>query len=621
MNTDERHQSLARLAATTPARDWLRGRITGRLDWRATIARADLPTPISDLVSRVVRRSRLWRLEKADLAAELCAHFADGLETGKTAERLMQDFGHPKHAAKLIRRAKKRGRHWTYRAFIHTCQGLGTVLLALALAYGLLAWRFFTDKPDIKRNYAAEYNKTIEGIPEDQRAWPLYLETYTMLDPLPKDLANSWPSPAPQNPVYPEALEYLHSQQDVLDLTYTLAAKARMGAPFSDQPDPRIVEADNARNPDAPTQTATPSENPMLIGVLLPTLGHMRSLARLLTFDAHVGAGAGDGARVDKDIRATLAIARHAGDQPVIIGELVDFAIYNLGAQTAGQIINRYPDLLSDDQMRDLAHLFASSQVGDVTYGLKGERWMFQDVVQRTYSDDGNGNGHLTAEGIAMFTQLGNSIQDPAIGPQLVGPIASAVVADRATLTAKYDDFMNQMEARAAEPMWEYDNLPSVSQEVDQLAANPLEKARFLPIVLLMPALDRAVDTGQGVIQRRDALLAGIALELYRRDHAQYPDSLEALTPKYLPSVPLDRFTGKPLHYALKNGQPTLWSVGADRDDDGGRPPESDTGDITRWRPAQEAARLESSDPKRYDGDWVLWPVVYEPITGENDDD
>ncbi|MFG0259215.1 MAG: hypothetical protein ACF8LK_02590, partial [Phycisphaerales bacterium JB041] len=115
-----RHPTFRRRAAHTPARDWIRGRVTGRLDWRADLARADLPAPVTSLITAVVRRSRLWRLERADLARELIAHFADALAAGTPEDHAVRDFGDTAQAARLIRRAKKRGRHWSYRAFIHT---------------------------------------------------------------------------------------------------------------------------------------------------------------------------------------------------------------------------------------------------------------------------------------------------------------------------------------------------------------------------------------------------------------------------------------------------------------------------------------------------------------------
>ena len=102
------------------------------------------------------------------------------------------------------------------------------------------------------------------------------------------------------------------------------------------------------------------------------------------------------------------------------------------------------------------------------------------------------------------------------------------------------------------------------------------------------------------VALERDALLVAIALELYRRRTGSWPVDLEALVPDLMPAVPVDRFDGRPLRYRVIDGRPLVYSVGADRDDDGGRTPVD-----TRGRPERDLARIPKSGA---DGDLVLWP-------------
>src|SRR4051812_46111302 len=94
----------------TPMRDLLRGRVSGRLDLRVLVNASGLPTPLQATVLRIAKRTRLWRMEKVEVAHELLAHFADGLDAGETPEKLIEKFGDERAAAKLIRRAKKRNR-------------------------------------------------------------------------------------------------------------------------------------------------------------------------------------------------------------------------------------------------------------------------------------------------------------------------------------------------------------------------------------------------------------------------------------------------------------------------------------------------------------------------------
>lgn len=157
--------------------------------------------------------------------------------------------------------------------------------------------------------------------------------------------------------------------------------------------------------------------------------------------------------------------------------------------------------------------------------------------------------------------------------------------------------------------------------------ASPIQRIRYLPLVALMPALGRASQSAERVRAYRDALLAGIALELHHRRHGQWPESLDALVPMILPEIPVDPFTGTPMTYRLIDGQPVVYSVGNDRDDDGGAPPITRTGlrqydAAAIWIPADVVAALKAAGddqadfdvPARFrrsslaDGDWILWP-------------
>jgi hypothetical protein len=69
---------------------------------------------------------------------------------------------------------------------------------------------------------------------------------------------------------------------------------------------------------------------------------------------------------------------------------------------------------------------------------------------------------------------------------------------------------------------------------------------------------------------RRDGIVTAIALELFRQVHGNYPENLNALVPELLPEIPVDRVTGTDVHYRLRDGKPLIYSVGANRLDDGG---------------------------------------------------
>lgn len=86
-------------------------------------------------------------------------------------------------------------------------------------------------------------------------------------------------------------------------------------------------------------------------------------------------------------------------------------------------------------------------------------------------------------------------------------------------------------------------------------------------------------------------LRVAIGLEQFQLKYQTYPDNLEALTPDYLVTLPVDTVTGSPLRFSLVDSQSyILYSTGWDRDDDQG------------LVPLQRNLR----DPFGVDGDWVF---------------
>ena len=68
-----------------------------------------------------------------------------------------------------------------------------------------------------------------------------------------------------------------------------------------------------------------------------------------------------------------------------------------------------------------------------------------------------------------------------------------------------------------------------------------------------------------------DQALLACALERYHLANGHYPETLEALTPRFLEKLPHDIITGQPLRYRRTEGQFVLYSVGWNESDDGGK--------------------------------------------------
>ncbi|MDQ3487019.1 MAG: hypothetical protein M3468_04705 [Acidobacteriota bacterium] len=75
---------------------------------------------------------------------------------------------------------------------------------------------------------------------------------------------------------------------------------------------------------------------------------------------------------------------------------------------------------------------------------------------------------------------------------------------------------------------------------------SPLKRLENVPIA----GLERAMDSGDIFSSARGVTELAVALRRYRRNRGQYPDTLSALVPAYVASLPIDPLTGVPPVYA-----------------------------------------------------------------------
>ena len=74
------------------------------------------------------------------------------------------------------------------------------------------------------------------------------------------------------------------------------------------------------------------------------------------------------------------------------------------------------------------------------------------------------------------------------------------------------------------------------------------------------------VSTSAMVVTRARMQIAKAAVCLYRAEVGSLPLTLDALVPKYLPSVPLDPYDGKPIRYRISTGESIEWEFETQRD-------------------------------------------------------
>ncbi len=601
-----------RRAGYTPMCDLLRGRISGRCDWRRPIAESDLPEAVKETITQLVKRTRLWRTEKHDVAVELVAHFQDAVAAGHGEEDALKAFGSPDVAARLIRRAKKRNRPWPFHALRYSMWSFVGLLGLMGLYAAVWLW-LVSASPVVSVDYLAKINEPIMAVPEKDRAWPIYRDAmikWNFVGSQPGGMPI--PLALPHESDWPKVELWLREHSALLDEFRRAAVKPHLGREITVSWDIHEEDIMALTPPDRlgdyrryyekrPHDDHDRLKGESLYGgVHLPHLGPLRLAARWLAADITLAAMEGDTRRALDDFAAVIGMARHLREPDAfLIHQLVSISVARLAIQHLAAVVDQQPRLLADEQLRDVAHKLAAMRaLGEID--VTGERLMVLDAIQRMFSDNGRGDGRFTLRGVPIreflasnagtcdaddddrgYTMLATFI---ALAPRHASRMEAVEVVERWHALTVADAFR---------PLWGIlAEKSSAARYLDDLTSDYVGELRYMPIRPLIGDLTAAVRTGRVFQAEVEALETAIALELYRRHHGAYPDDLAELVPRYRPGVPVDHSTGLPLCYRLVDGRPVLYGRGIDGEDNGGQ------------RPADGKSALDEGVA----GDWILYP-------------
>ena len=90
-------------------------------------------------------------------------------------------------------------------------------------------------------------------------------------------------------------------------------------------------------------------------------------------------------------------------------------------------------------------------------------------------------------------------------------------------------------------------------------------------MAMLLPAIEKVQIAHDRAEQNTRNLEVAFALAAYRADNGRYPAKLADLAPNYLPAIPADLFTGKPLLFKPSEKGYLFYSVGPNGKDEEGR--------------------------------------------------
>lgn len=588
---------------TTPMRDLVRGRVTGRLDLRQLLASSTLPETLRRLVAVVVRRTRLRRLERMDVARELVEHFEDGIEAGASADELAADFGDPRVAATLIRRGMKRKRSWFERAVRRTALVAGLFFAGFVAIYLVFAVRHWNQPVRIDVDYVAKIRAESAGASPEERGWPEIRAAMTELRELagPADGHRDQPMSSlvevaltasvppwsaavmPSSPEIPaddaptrEACEaFFDRATPLIGGLRDATSKPVLG--FDMGVDGGGNEADRmflGLDPPAPAADPTILDG-SVIELQFPYYATIRLATRVLSVDARRAAERGESARFVDDVEAMFGLGRQVRTPTILIGQLVGMSIERLAFATILDVLAHRPEAFDTVALDRLAGLVAGLDDDRLGIRVDAERYFFLDLAQRLYTDDGEGNGRLkfVSAGAAQAGLIPDA-GDPEDGGGgtavdfLVGPLFAGAAIDRREATELWNRNLDQIEAGNTIAPWERD--ASGPRSVDEAIREEEDSSwfarfRLFPVSMLLVATDGVENLAAALRLERDLVRTVIGIERFRRVHGAWPTSLDELD-----FVGRDPFDGEPLRYVVRDDAPTIYILGPDRVDDGG---------------------------------------------------
>ncbi len=131
---------------------------------------------------------------------------------------------------------------------------------------------------------------------------------------------------------------------------------------------------------------------------------------------------------------------------------------------------------------------------------------------------------------------------------------------------------MEQNLAVARLPLPERLDKATVGYDFTQRMKNSSSTARRVPTLslLLVPGNDATFLTSARGDAARDCGVVTLAIEQFRLRENRPPSKLSDLVPDFIAKVPSDPFDGRPLRYKMDSSQYIVYSVGLNREDDGG---------------------------------------------------
>jgi hypothetical protein len=332
------------------------------------------------------------------------------------------------------------------------------------------------------------------------------------------------------------------------------------------------------------------SKSRNLMAAMMPDLRGVKELSYGLVWRGEMKALDGDTAGGIRDVMAAAefdALPARRGCCPV--EWLVGMAVMNISESAALKIAAHC--MIEDNELEKLASdierlrpLYETDEVA-----LDAESLAFDDTVQRVFSDDGHGDGHMLPSAWAFQIAEGQPAEvypekRRTIRDWLTGAIIALKAESRRETLARSKKMLAEVKELSRIPPWQM-----AERADDPWGKLGKEASRNIVITILFSGYRKMSDLGHLHSATVEGTLGTIGILRYQKNKGALPGGWEQVVAAgYLKEVPIDGFSGKPVVYKATGETFTVYSVGTNGTDDGGTNKEKK--DIVVW-PVEESKK------------------------------
>lgn len=340
-------------------------------------------------------------------------------------------------------------------------------------------------------------------------------------------------------------------------------------------------------------QRDLPLSSQGMLGISLKDYDKLKfhHLASFLNLQAKVMMREGDTQRALEYIVQLHKMGAHLCGPKALIEQLVGFRFRGMAVDNTLAALDRgqFDSATLKDWQEKLEHqIYDSSKELD----FRSEKCLAYDIIQRTFTDNGKGNGRLIPRSASELLKTAiiivtltteNGVQQVDRDSYLKFIWLALVGPDRLETVAAVDKVFAYVDTLKHQTPWQLhtQGIDSDGEINRMLEGYAIEK---------IPSVYRVIELYQRLKAKESALITIIAILRYKEDKEQFPENLDQLVSAgYLKQLPMDPYSDKPLVYKRLDSNFMLYSLGADFDDDGGM--------HSRW------------GQYSLGGDQVFWPV------------